>query len=197
MCGLGMLAYSRAAGDPMLFGLHVDDCLPEKTGTVKTLRGLPPHNMVRELSVLPQVVRRRPSEPVGKQIQRVARWSRSVGVTRDFVRAQVHAGRALWRGEAGTFTAHLSPEQAIILHAFNNNGLNGRDSYEQKLAHLPHVRIIDEPSWHLDLAQWDVFDGSAKKIRLIQEELESGTRPAELIQLPELAKPFFPKKKKS
>jgi hypothetical protein len=75
--------------------------------------------------------------------------------------------------------------------------LNGRDSYEQKLAHLPHVRIIDEPSWHLDLAQWDVFDGSAKKIRLIQEELESGTRPAELIQLPELAKPFFPKKKKS
>lgn len=191
MCGWGMMAYANLFGEIMDLGIHVDDCLPEETDTAMTVRGLPPHNAVKELFVASRAFRRQPAESRIAQIKRARRWSRSISLTPSFVKAQIHSGQALWSGEAGTFIDHLSDEQAIVLHAFNRNRLNGRDSYENKLRRLPYGRIVDEDKWHMDLSRYEVTHGSTVKLVTAQRELQAGSTPGEIIDL--LTEPFFTK----
>jgi len=193
MAGLGIMAFDSLFKEHVDLGLHVDDCLPDETDTWMTIHGLPPQNMAQELLKVPSCIKRHRNESRGHQLQRALRWSKSVGVTPTFLKAQVHSGRALWKGEAGIYAAHMDPSQGIVLHAFNRNKLNGRNEYVKRLGHLPFFQVIDEDEqWHMDLGREEVIYGSAEKLVVAQEALDDNATVGEVVEL--IAKPFFPKK---
>ncbi|HWT55792.1 MAG TPA: hypothetical protein VN031_02025 [Candidatus Microsaccharimonas sp.] len=189
MGAFGISAYAAEYGLEVPVSFHQDPCLARQTGVRETLQKLTPLDLADEVLEFGHCIKERwdDESPIA-YLKRLCTMAHTVGVTPNYLLAQIHSGKALWAGEAGSFVKHIPNEQVIIANFFNKNRLNHHDEFEAQIRQRPHGRIIGEKLRHMALMRREVVENGAQSVWTAQALLDIGAEPSTIADV--LARPL-------
>ncbi len=166
-----LIALAQSRGINVVFAMPVAPCFQEGFNgrTMRELRSQLPNEAVN----IGRIVARNLFDMAGSGLN-------TLNASPKALVYELAHGPALFSGEAGKFDDYISPDQHMLILAYESDVAGQKKKWEEAFANHPNVQVRGVPGAHLSIADRRTRAYVMRTFDRIGEQLHDGAQPEEL-----------------